>query len=141
MIDYLRMIFDNPRNFCEEYSKNPDILNFNSRREDAYGGTILHLIIRELMMPSINREFNDRDALMLTSFMFDNGACLLIENSGSRIPYELFNIYVENPFRFETYRFLLSRTCDMLMEGKCNREFYEDYINPVVNYDFDRAYI
>lgn len=140
MIDYLNLMFTNPQLFFEEYMKDPNILSLNTRRQEASDGNILHLVVKELLSPSINTVFDDNDALRLVIFLTDNGACTLIENSDRKIPYELFEqVYrTELCFRYKTYRYLLSRTCDVLMEGRCSREFYDDR---EIFYEFDRAYV
>lgn len=139
MFDY-SIMFDNPDMFFQTYLKNPRIINFNERREDLNGGTILHLIVKKLFVDQENRTYGDEEALRLAVFMHERNACLHMEDYDSRIPYELFNLFTEDPFQYKTYSYLLANSCNDLLQGKCKREFIQEH-KPVVYYDFDRAYV
>jgi len=132
MPDYLNTMIQQPTEFIEmvmsgeRYTNNYEL---NRRRYDALDGTLLHLVVMALLEPNIVITYDDNTALNLVHVMINNGACPLIENFESRIPYELFHLYDVNPLDFKTYRYLLAKTTSFLLDGSCKREFYEDYIN------------
>ena len=143
MADYFNIMIHQPKLFAELVSKAPigtKLEQLNTRRYDALDGTILHLIVMGLLEPTINISFDDDTALMLVKIVMDNGGCPLIESSERKIPYELFHLYDVDPIRFKTYRYLLEKTTTFLLEGLCQREFYDDYINDTHYYNFDRTY-
>ena len=132
MPDYLNSMIQQPFAFMEMVMNGNHHTNnyeLNRRRYNALAGTLLHIVVMGLLEPNNVIDYNDNTALNLVHVMINHGACPLIESVESRIPYELFHLYDVNPNDFQTYRYLLAKTSECLLEGSCKREFYEDYIN------------
>ena len=144
MTDYFNMMIEQPDEFIEFINTNEDYRSnneeLNKRRYAVLDGTLLHLAVMGLLGPSNVIAFDDDTALKLVFSMINQGACPLIENIESKIPYELFHLYNVNPNEYQTYRYLLAQTTSSLLAGTCVREFYEDYSNDRRYYNFDRTY-
>ena len=131
MCDYLNLAIYDPDRFVAVIDSLPDdknIYELNRRRYDFDEGTIVHMVICGLLEPTTEIFYNDETSYILISKMVEKGASISIENQDSLIPYELFKLYCNNPHEYKTYRYLLSKTTELILEDNFFRNTYKDYI-------------
>lgn len=127
MCDYLNLAIYDPDRSVTVIDSLPDDKNLyelNRRRYDFNEGTIIHMVICGLLESTDEIFYNDETACILIRKMVEKGASITIENSEELIPYELFKLFCDNPFDYKTYRFLLYKTTELILEDEFERDLY-----------------